>query len=84
MNSDWKRLVPTEDHPKVQDLLDNATYVTLLLQVIDKLAAHEEKLAYTLTTYDSPSWAYKQADFNGAQRAYLRMRALLQDSKTNG
>lgn len=71
---------------QIIELLSNQLLRSTFLKILDRIEAEEERMEITLSAYDSPSWAYKQADLNGARRAYSKMRALFntKDSKTNG
>ncbi len=54
-------------------------------RLLDHFEAQEEKTETSISAYDNPSWAYKQAHINGARRVYKTLRsALLKDSNTNG
>lgn len=61
----------------LEDLLRNTFIRSTLLKVINRMMAEEERMETTLAAYDNPSWAYKQADLNGARRAYTKMQGLL-------
>jgi hypothetical protein len=46
--------------------------------VVEKITSYEkEKLSKE--SYESPAWAYKQADFNGYKRAMLEIISLLEN-----
>lgn len=73
----FKDITDPQIRQHIEELLQNETFKEVFLKIIDELEAQEERIIYKLTTYDSPSWAYKQADLNGAKRAYRTMRALI-------
>lgn len=55
------------------------------LAILDHLEAREERVELSVSQYDSPSWAYRQAHINGARQVYQTLRQYLtKESKTNG
>lgn len=86
MKSEWLRNLPLEQQKEISELLRNSLMRQTFLGILDRMAAEEERQELTLTAYDSPSWAYKQADLNGARRVLTKLRGLFdfERSKTNG
>lgn len=48
-----------------------------ILQLLQHLEDQEETIELSTTQFDTPNWAYKQANINGAKRAYKRLRSYL-------
>jgi len=55
-------------------LQNNRVLIDRLLLILEKFEAEEDVL--TTQDYDSPSWAYKQADRNGAVRSLRKVKKL--------
>lgn len=53
---------------------------SLIRRIREILVEFEKQTNNKVTDYDSPSWAYRQADKNGEARAYSKILNLL-DSK---
>ena len=54
-----------------------------LLQDLTKSAMNESSESHIQDGYDSPAWAYKQADLNGQIRAYTHMLEILTTNEDN-
>jgi len=72
----WLKVLPQEEREAFKKRLYSVQDV---LEVLDKvLEGLEESVEIArLADYDSPSWAYKQADQNGYIRAIRDVRGLL-------
>lgn len=57
-------------------LKGNPFLIETLLKIIDQLENEEARQELTQSDYESPSWSHKQADRNGARRAYAKLRGL--------
>lgn len=84
MHTEWKRSFNPEEQEKLESILGNKFLVESFLKIIDRMIAEEEAMELSLKAYENPSWAYKQADLNGARRAYSKIKNLFKESKTNG
>jgi len=70
----WFKGIPKSDHERwAKELLSYRNAFDALGEVLAGL----EEVAPLKSDYDSPSWAYKKADRNGANRAYATVRKLL-------
>ena len=88
MDSRWFiRLGPEEDKTKRKEGIQNSRYILNMLQEIVE-AELKTELTPRKSDYDSPSWAFCQADKNGAVRALNSVLCLLRPDKganeTNG
>ncbi len=59
-------------------LKNNRILIERLLEILEKYDQEEFRAEVTLSEYDSPSWSHKQADRNGARRAFRKVRQLFQ------
>lgn len=57
--------------------------VLTLLHDLTKSAMNESSESHIQDGYDSPAWAYKQADLNGQIRAYTHMLEILTINEDN-
>lgn len=82
MSVTWKRVVPhPEDHQRVYELLKNPLLEEAVSALLDLLESEEISKETSTSQYDKPSWAYAQADRNGAKRAYRKLRSLFNLNK---
>jgi hypothetical protein len=73
----WSKGLNQKDMEALEYVLRNNTIlIPKLLEVISEFEAEENRSETTLSDYDSPSWSHKQADRNGARRAYKRIKSL--------
>lgn len=64
----WVQGIASEKKEPFEQLLRNSSIVfTKLTEILENL--DRDNLKTTKTDYDSPSWAYRQADQNGYRRA---------------
>lgn len=76
MQTIWFKGLSKEDKEKrKQFLLANAEVFELLKEVL------EDNFEEHTPDYDNPSWAYKQADTNGANRMLRRVLSLIKVEK---
>lgn len=54
-----------------------------LVRVLEDIYETETKSRISSNDYDSPAWAYKQADAVGYARAIAKVISILSDSKKN-
>ena len=64
-------------------LRNNSTLINALLDIVNQYEQEEVNAEMNLSEYDSPSWGYKQADRNGARRAYKRIKSLFNYMETS-
>ena len=77
MKTDWERDLTKEQIDVIKYTLENnKVFVEKILSILDRMVDEEDRGELSLTAYDNPSWAYKQADRNGARRAYTKVKAL--------
>ena len=74
----WLQGVPDEQKDSLRSAILNDTLVLgrlneIIDEEIESLQAKEIKVA----TYDSPSWAYKQAHYNGVRQTLYNLKFLL-------
>lgn len=70
-----KRCKTDEDKDSVLFALkNNRILINALLEILEEMESEEDSLS--TKDYDSPSWAYKQADRNGALRAIRKVKKL--------
>lgn len=77
MNIEWLKQLPDKKlQEDIENLLRNTFVRETFLGIIMRMQEEEERIETSLKSYDNPSWAYKQADLNGARRAYNKIRSL--------
>jgi hypothetical protein len=83
LNSVWFHGVKNEDRQRRADLVLSGHIVLDLLEVIvtSKLAELEQT---SLKDYETPNWAFKEADRHGQVRSYKQMLEILKRTPTNG
>lgn len=75
--SDWFTDVSGKDKEELTYVLqNNPTLIQAFLKILDRMEKEEGRHETSVSEYDSPSWAYKQADRNGAKRIISKVRAL--------
>lgn len=57
-------------------LRNNKILIGIFLKLLDRMEQEEIRAETNISEYDSSSWAFKQADRNGAKRAYRKIRTL--------
>lgn len=62
-------------------LENNTTLIETLKDILVEFEAQEARAEWNAEQYDSPSWAYKQADRNGAMRVIQKIRNLFKEPK---
>lgn len=72
------------EREEILETLNNAFLRENFLNILTRMEAELDRLETTLTAYDSPSWAYRQAHINGSREVYSKIRQLFKESKTNG
>ena len=65
-------------------LNNNPLLIPRLLDIIDSYEQEELRAERNKSQYESPSWAYTQADRNGALRAYANIKQLFKGILTSG
>ena len=79
----WLKNKTKEEQDAVRSLLSNSSALLHeLLNILDQLEAEEIRAETDLGEYDNPSWSHKQADRNGARRAYRKIKALFKFMET--
>lgn len=82
MNESWKSI--TKDPKELEYLhaiFSNPFFQEALGKMVENLLAEESRKETSVSQYDNPSWAYAQADRNGAKRAYRKLTSLLTTKK---
>ncbi len=75
--SDWFIDVSGKEKDElIYVLQNNPILIQAFLKILDRMEKEEARSETQLSEYDSPSWAYKQADRNGARRIISKVRAL--------
>ena len=82
LNETWYRI--TKD-PKeleyIESVITNQFFSEALRVILEGFLEEEEKRETEVSQYESPAWAYAQADRNGAKRAYRKLLKILSPSK---
>jgi len=58
----------------VNALLNSPLFREIFFPTLDQIEAEEDRVVLNRQIYDNPSWAYLQADNNGAKRILAKMR----------
>lgn len=75
--TDWFRDKSPKEKEDLEQILRNNTILRqALLEILTRYESEEGRSEISTSQYDNPSWAYKQADTNGAKRAYAKIRNL--------
>lgn len=87
MNESWRGFTkdPREIH-YLEGVISNQFFQAVVQRMLDNLLDEEERRETSVSQYDNPSWAYAQADRNGAKRAVRKLSSLLikKDSPNHG
>lgn len=79
----WLKNKTKAEQEAITSLLSNSSSLcNALVEILDQLDAEEQRVELNQDEYDSPSWSHKQADRNGARRAYRRIKALFSFMET--
>lgn len=62
-------------------LKNNTTLIETLKEILYSFEQEEIRAERNLAQYDSPAWAYLQADRNGAMRTLAKVRALFPENE---
>lgn len=74
---DWAKGLTEEQKNEIHGTLKNIPFLReTLLSIIQRYEEEESRGETTLSDYETASWAYKQADRNGARRAFKKVKAL--------
>lgn len=57
-------------------LRNNTILIQSILDILTRYEQEEDRSEISPSQYDNPSWAYKQADKNGARRSLSKVKAL--------
>lgn len=66
-----------EDKPEFEKMLRSSLALRQLKQILNDLESEFDRKEVKSDIYDSPSWAYKQADNIGYRRMLNQMKGLL-------
>lgn len=81
----WFEGLETKDKEALEYvLLNNPVLIPRLLEIIGSYEQEELRAERGKTQYESPSWAYTQADRNGALRGYGNIKQLFKGILTSG
>ena len=73
----WFKGLEEKDKTKLEDLLRHNTFLlSRLLSVLDEWEKEIENRETSTSDYDSPSWAYKQAHYNGQKSTLSKIKRL--------
>lgn len=76
MDIKWTQGLSEKDAQTIRELVSRNTMLrTRLKEILEAELASSETLR--LKDYDSPNWAFKQADTNGYQRALRKIITLI-------
>ena len=83
LSSKWKSKIPEDEREEFEGLLLNAKRVLDVLALIiqDDIKESESRMQKR-KGYESPNWAYQQADEIGNQRALMEVLKIIQVDKT--
>lgn len=77
LKSDWLKGKNPEEVKAIKEALaHNVALREAVLSLVDRVEAEERRHEISLEEYNNPSWAYKQADRNGALRMLNKFRSL--------
>lgn len=77
LSTAWYKGKTDKEKEDIESLLRNNTIlVQTFLSLLDQMEEEELRGEITQKEYDNPSWAYKQADRNGARRAINKVKKL--------
>lgn len=81
---DWFQGRSEKEKAELEYILRNNTILMqALLDILTRYEQAESRTEISSGQYDNPSWAYKQADINGAKRALAKVRTLFTIMETN-
>jgi hypothetical protein len=81
--TDWtKNLTNEKEKVEFEAMLMNSSILTRLKELVDQKYLELDAQETTKDAYDTPSWAYKQADKNGYRRSLKYFDQLLQHLET--
>lgn len=73
----WSKGLSAKEKEELEYVLrNNQRLISAFLNLLDQMEQEETRADVNLSEYDSPSWSHKQADRNGARRAYKKIRTL--------
>lgn len=78
LKTDWFISCKTPEEKKDLEyvLQNNPILFNAILDILDRMENEESRQETSSVQYESPSWAYQQADRNGAKRMINKVRAL--------
>jgi hypothetical protein len=77
VKTEWLRDKKASDQDAIEYALkNNPTLLQAFSDILDRYIAEEQRATESLVQYESPSWAYLQADRNGALRILKRIKGL--------
>lgn len=79
LSTEWSKHLKTEAERKEFSsvVLNDRLVLGRLAEIIDEKLAGLQSRETSLTEYDSPSWAYRQAHMNGIKAGLTAIRNLL-------
>ena len=82
MYSSWTKGLKDKDKQQfISEVLASQSFIGRFLDRLEK-DLEASKKSQVVRDYDTPSWALKQADFIGEQRAYIKIIDLLNNLKS--
>lgn len=74
---DWFQGLQDKERSDLEYVLKNNTIlIQAILDILTRYEEQESRSEISVSQYDNPSWAYRQADTNGAKRALAKVRNL--------
>ena len=76
----WFRGLTEEKKKEFEYALSSSVVAKRLSEIVK---GYLDELTINRNDYDNPSWAFRQADYNGEHRAYTKILSLLDQRKQN-
>lgn len=76
--TDWIKNLPADEQAEFEKSLRHSTTVlTRLQQIVEEKIFAIEREENSIATYETPSWAFKQAHLNGERSGLTKIKNLL-------
>lgn len=79
VSTEWTKHLPSEAERKEFEtsLRHDTLILSRLIEILDERLKSLDKEEVSLTSYENPSWGYKQAHINGVKSGLTTVRNLL-------
>lgn len=78
MKTSWTKGLPKDEATEVEDYYNSSTRLRArLVAILDEKLSASETGSLSASAYESPNWAYKQADSVGYKRALREVISLI-------